>query len=105
MQLKVSQVNLSDWFIQAGLQKIAIYGCTVLGTGLYEELKDEIEVKYFIDRNANKTKREILVYSMQDPLTETDIVIIILIGEVEVMEKNIKDVFPGRIIKLTCCAS
>lgn len=100
ISLKENNVKFSEYLLQEGLQRIAIYGCAILGKLLYEELKNNIDVMYFIDKNAKKIQKEIPVYSLQDALPEVDGVVITLIDEAEKVKKEIGNVLQGRIVIL-----
>ena len=76
-------INPAQHLIKMGWKNVAIYGCAILGKILYDELKEDVNVKYFIDRNAERISKEIPVYSLDDLLPEVDVIIITLIDEAE----------------------
>lgn len=100
MWLRERKVRLAEYLLQEGVQKIAVYGCAVLGRMVYEEIKKDIAVQYFIDRNANDFEKEISVYTLQKGLPEVDGVIITLIDQAEMVREEIKNVLDGKIIIL-----
>lgn len=52
---KIDSKNLADYFKENDIKTIAIYGMGTLGELLYQELKgSNIEIKYFVDKNADK---------------------------------------------------
>lgn len=52
--------KLESVFLKKNYKKIAVYGRGTLGLLLYEELKDaDIEIKYYIDQNADKYSSDI----------------------------------------------
>ena len=86
--------------MQEGIQKVAVYGYAVLGKMVYEGIKKDITVPYFIDKNADELEKEISVYSLQEELPEVDGVIITLIDEAEKVKEEIEDVLDAKIIIL-----
>lgn len=100
MSLKRKQVNLSTYFIRKNIQEVAIYGCGTLGEEVYDTLKSDIRVKYFIDQNAYKLKKEIPVYVLQDKLPEVDGVIITLVDDAKQVEKEVRKIFSCEILVL-----
>lgn len=100
MWLRERKVRFSEYLVQEGMQKVAVYGYAVLGKLVYEEIKRDLTVPYFIDRNANELEKEIPVYSLQKELPKVDGVIITLIDEAEVVREEIGNVMDGGIIIL-----
>lgn len=92
MQLKEKHIKLSEHLHREGCENVAIYGCAVLGQMTYDELKNDIDVKYFIDKNADVIEKEIPVFSLQEKLPEVDGIIITLIDEAEKVKENIINV-------------
>ena len=66
----------------------------------FSEIRKNIEVKYFIDRNANRIKKEIPVYSLEDKLPEADGIIITLFEETEKIKNKLRNHFSGKIFIL-----
>lgn len=95
MYLRERNINYSEYLQLSGIRTAAIYGCGMLGEHLFHELKNTVEIKYFIDRNAKVIKREIPVYTLQDTLPEVDGIIISLAEG----SKNVRDEIECRIQK------
>lgn len=80
-----SWVYIKEKFAQSlvgyGYKTAAIYGCGVLGNYVYDEIKNIISVKYFIDQRAKEIEREIPVYFLNGDLKNVDCVIVTLAGE------------------------
>lgn len=77
MNLKQEGKNLSEYFVENGYRTIAIYGMHYLGECLLEELRDSgIEVRYVIDKNADKVYSDVTVYTPEAALPEVDVVIV-----------------------------
>lgn len=80
LSLKQEGKSLADYFRDNGYQKIAIYGMHYLGENLYGELiNTDIEVKYAIDRNANKIFSNLDLYAPGEELAtleEVDAVVV-----------------------------
>lgn len=99
-ELKEKHVRFSDCLKREGLRSVAIYGCAILGKALYNELKQEMDVKYFIDRNRNAFKAEIPIYSLQDELPEVDVIIVTLVDEAEEVKKRLTVVSQAKVLVL-----
>lgn len=93
-------IKYSEYLLQLNLRKVAIYGCGVLGRCLYEELKEDLIVGYFIDRNASAIQESIPVYTLQDILPEVDGVIITLINTTEDVKNMIEKAMGKKIFLL-----
>lgn len=91
IRLRELNVKFSDYLFQSNIRRVAIYGCGTFGDYIYNELKTDIEIRYFIDKDASNIRREIPVYTLEDPLPETDAVIITLIGKTEEVEKRLNE--------------
>lgn len=91
IKMKEHNIKFSDYLFRLNIQKIAIYGCGILGNYIFHELRTEIEISCFIDRNASRIKKEIPVYTLKDSFPEADAVIITLMGDTEKIEKNLKE--------------
>ena len=98
MTLRENKIKFSAYLFQVGIRTIAIYGCGSLGDHLYAELKEETTIICFLDRNADKLKREVDVYSLQDDFPKVDCIVITIIDQVEKVKKEIEKVFCGKIV-------
>ena len=77
LQLKQEGRSLADYFEKKGYNRIAIYGMHYLGEALYRELKNtNIEVRYAIDKNADRIYADVDVVSPDDSLDEVDAVVV-----------------------------
>lgn len=88
---KGNKESYAEYLFQLGIQSVAIYGCGVMGEYLYIELKDKLNVRYFIDRNASKMHGEIPVYSLQDELPKVDGVVVTLMGKVDDVKRELQE--------------
>ena len=88
--LRMKKKSLA-FFSERGIQNAAIYGCGIVGEYLYDELKETINVNYFIDKKAKQIKKNIPVYTLQEGLPETDSVIITLMAEEDKVAKDLKN--------------
>lgn len=98
MTLRENKIKFSAYLSQLGIHTIAIYGCGLLGDHLYAELREETTITCFLDRNANKLKREVDVYSLQDDFPQVDCIVITIINQVEKVKREIEEIFQGKII-------
>lgn len=90
MKLEENGVKLAEYLSKAGIKTCGIYGCGILGEHLYDNLKKSINIKYFVDRNAGQIDKNIPIYTIEDAWPETDIIIITLLNDSNVVEKKIK---------------
>lgn len=100
IKLNGHNIKYAEYLVRSGLRTVAIYGCGTLGEYLYGEIKDEIKVKYFIDKNADKIHREIPVYPLHDKLPEVDGVIVTLVKEPEKIGKRIQEMHKANVLIL-----
>lgn len=100
MRLKEKHIKLSEYLLCIGCKNVAIYGCAALGKMTYDELKNNISVKYFIDRNAGEMEKEIPVYSLKNELPRADCIIITLIDEAEKVQKEIVNMLDSKTLIL-----
>ena len=100
MRLKEKHIKLSEYLLCIGCKNVAIYGCAALGKMTYDELKNDISVKYFIDRNAGEMEKEIPVYSLKNELPRADCIIITLIDEAEKVQKEIVNMLDSKTLIL-----
>lgn len=74
--------------------KIAIYGCSVIGKRMARELENtEIDVKCFIDKNAANINMNKLVLPSADNLPDVDAIIITVVSQYS----NIKKTLCGKV--------
>lgn len=83
--------RITEYLKRQGFRHIAIYGIGYLGKHLLlemEENKDDVQVRYLIDRNAKWIQTKYPVYTLEDELEKTDVVIVTLVqGEEKVVEE------------------
>lgn len=77
LALKQKGFELSTFFLNKGIQTIAIYGIYPLGERLYEELRrSKVEVMYVIDRNPKKLEGDVSVLRPDEELNPVDAIVI-----------------------------
>lgn len=87
---KQNNINIEEYLMKQGYQKIAIYGMSVLGNLLYQELKEtKVEVSYAIDRNADNMHFELPVLKPSDEYGKVDVIIVTAVLDYEKIKKNI----------------
>ncbi|MDF2541076.1 MAG: hypothetical protein K0S47_794 [Herbinix sp.] len=101
MQLKQEGKSLEQYFDQNGYKSIAIYGMGELGNRLYFDLKDSnIQIKYAIDKNAERTYSELNVVTLEDELEDVDAIVVSAVFAFDEAEKEISKVMSCPIISL-----
>lgn len=75
---------IHEFLRKSGISSVAIYGDSYIGKRLYHSLRGNgIEVKYFIDQNAEYLEEEIPVYLPNNLLPQVDRIIICLAEQVD----------------------
>ncbi|MCI9479080.1 MAG: glycosyltransferase family 2 protein [Lachnospiraceae bacterium] len=100
IKLKENGIRYSDYLIGTGIRTVAIYGCGTLGEYLYADLKDDMDVRYYIDRNADKIRKEIPVYTPSDKLPKIDSVIITVVIDADKVAEMLERILCSRIFIL-----
>ncbi len=77
LSINQNDKSLVDFFIDNEYKSIAIYGYKELGERLYDDLKgSEVEVKYFIDKQADNRYAEIDGYTPDEVFPKVDVVVV-----------------------------
>ncbi len=77
VKVKQEGKNLASYFEQEGYKKIAIYGMHYAGETLAEELQgSNVEIKYGIDKNADKIYADFFVVTPDSELEEVDAIVV-----------------------------
>lgn len=101
VRVKQEGKNLSSYFEKNNYKKIAIYGMSYAGETLVQELKETgIDIVYGIDRNADGIYSDIELFSMEDELPETDVVIVTAITFFNQIEEELAQKVDCPIISL-----
>lgn len=75
--LRQEQRTLAEYFTENGYQAVAIYGMKEIGRLLLNELRLEgIDVRYVIDRNADKINADISIIKPSCNLPEVDVIVV-----------------------------
>lgn len=101
--LRVKQVgkNLASNFEKNGYNKIAIYGMSYAGEALVRELEGtKVKVAYGIDKNANSISADIDVVTIEDDLTEVDVVVVTAICSFNEIKDKLMSKMPCPVISL-----
>ena len=84
--------TVADYFRNNGYQKIAIYGLNEIAFTLMNDLsKNGIEVKYCIDRNADKLFSKVRVYKPEEEMPSADIVVVTVVHLFDKIQKDLSD--------------
>lgn len=92
--LKRDGESLAEYFKYNGYHTIGVYGMRELGEQLIAELKEtDIQVKYIVDKNADKIVSNLPKYTPEDKLPQVDALVVTAIYYYqdiqEMMEKRI----------------
>ncbi len=101
VKVKQDGKNLSSYFEQEGYKKIAIYGMHYAGETLAEELMgSDIEVKYGIDKNAEKIFVDFEVVTPDSPLDKVDAIVVSSVTFFDEIKEMLSDKVDCPIISL-----
>lgn len=96
-----NNIRLETYLMGQGYRKVAIYGMSVLGNLLYQELKDtEVKVQYAIDRSSADMYFELPVLNPTDEYDEVDAIIVTAILDFEKIKSNIEKRTQADVISL-----
>ena len=93
--------DISLFFKNRKMQKIAIYGYGDIGRHLITQLKNSgIEVEYIIDRRTNIDTQKIKLYKPEDKLPMVDAIVVTPVLEMEEIQKCLLKQYRGEIISI-----
>lgn len=78
LEAGIKNKSIVSYLKSEGCYKVAIYGLGKMGIRLYQEIKAEIDVVCFVDRNANYLEADIPVYMPDEIIPQVDLIIIAL---------------------------
>lgn len=101
LEIKQEGKSIIEYFHENKIKNIAIYGMSYVGERLYEELKNsDIEIRYEIDKNAEKIYSDVDIFSPEEELSKVDAIIVTPIFYFEEIEKMLKEKVDSQIISL-----
>ena len=101
VKVKQEDKNISEYFEENNIKRIAIYGMSYVGERLIEELKvSNIEVAYGIDREAKALNMDVEVVTLDDDLKEVDAVVVTAITFFEEIAEKLEKKLECPIISL-----
>lgn len=93
---------IDDYLKGLGVGSIAIYGYSYIGKRLYHSQRGKgIEVRYFIDRNAEFLEADVPVYLPCASLPSVDLIVICLVDEVDDIRKRLSALSEAKISSIT----
>ena len=101
VKVKQEDKNISEYFEENNIKRIAIYGMSYVGERLIEELKvSNIEVAYGIDREAKALNMDVEVVTLDDDLKEVDAVVVTAITFYEEIAEKLEKKLKCPVISL-----
>lgn len=101
LQLKEEGFYLDEYLNQKGIKKIAIYGAGYVGKRLKGELQGSlVEVKFFIDRNADFITEKIPSYTLANAPQSVDAIIITMVQGYEKVVEQLQKKYHVRIVTI-----
>lgn len=92
--------DISLFFSKHNYNEIAIYGMGILGKHLYRQLKQKVDIVYFIDRKVEIKKYQIPIYNPDEILPTVDVVVVTVIDEYEEISEVLKEKTNAEIVSL-----
>ncbi|MCI8504527.1 MAG: hypothetical protein HFH00_12000 [Dorea sp.] len=94
-------VNIGRYFEENGYHTIAVYGLSYLGERLLAALREtDIDVRYCIDRRADKMSGMGQVKTIEDELPEVDAILVTAVYYFEEIEEELSEKVDCPIISL-----
>lgn len=91
LRLRQNGYSLSEYLLEQGISKVAIYGIAELGQRLYDELVESgIKVEYIIDNNPNAIFYDYKIVSMKDDFLPVDAIIVTPILSYDEIKNELK---------------
>lgn len=101
VQLYQKGISVYNQLEQYGINNIAIYGNGQFGKRLYEAgKKSSIEIKYYIDQNAEKMLEDIPVFNLKQELPIVDAIIVTVPDKYEEIQTELRKVCEYNILSL-----
>jgi len=101
LDLKNKNVSLESYFMDKGIENIAIYGMGELGHHLYEELKEsKIQIKYAIDKSSSKIYSNLKLYDFEDDFENVSAIVVTPTYAFDQIEKKLKEKIDCTILSL-----
>lgn len=92
MKTKQEGRHIKEYFEKNNYKSVAIYGLSYVGERLLDELEScDIEVKYAIDKNAVSLNTDIDIYSPDEKLPKTDVVVVTAVYFFDEIYSNLID--------------
>ena len=102
MKLQERKQYISDYLRKLGICSVALYGDSYIGKRLYWSLQEnDLEVRYFIDRNANYLDECIPVYLPEEGLPFVDLIIICLVDGTGSIRDTLSQLSDAKIYGIT----
>ena len=101
VEIKQEGKNLSMYFQNHGYTRIAIYGMSLAGRTLYNELENTgITVAYGIDKSAESLYADVDIFSLDESLEPVDAVIVTAVTYFEEIKKDISEKMQCPVLSL-----
>ena len=102
MSIKQSDLDISEYFQNRGINKIAIYGVNNVGRVLINELVGScINVSYGIDRKPENAAGVIKMLKPDDSLEEVDAIVVTAIHQYDEIEKMLSHKVDYRVVSIS----
>lgn len=102
LSLKHSHMKIDMYLKKMGYKKVGIYGLTMLGSHVYEELHSSEYVSRLvgIDRRRIYDNYDMEIFRPEEDFAPLDLIIVTALGDYEKIVSMLSKVFPGRIMSI-----
>ena len=101
LKAKQDGKTLADYFYRNGINSVAIYGMSHIGQRLYAELcHSDLEVRYAVDKQADKVCAGLQVFSPEENMPEVDAIVVTAIFYFDEIKAKLEKRTRCRIISL-----
>ena len=93
--------RISEYLLNNGISRIAIYGMKEIGELLYDDLRgSSISVEYIIDKDADSIFSDIRIVTPEKELDDVDMIIVTPVFYYDEINNSLKNKIDTRIISL-----
>lgn len=102
MQLEQEKKSLAEYFEQNEYQTVAVYGMKEIGVLLCNQLRREgIDVRYAIDRNADKINANIEIVKPTSKMLEVDVIVVTATHYFDSIYIELRELTEAEIVSIT----
>lgn len=102
LQMKQEKKSLAEYFKQNEYRTVAVYGMKEIGVLLCNELRQEgIDIKYAIDKNADKINVDIETVKPTSEMPEVDVIVVTATHYFDSIYMELQELTEAEIVSIT----